>query len=243
MLMAGAGTEWEELQEDSGYCYDGFAFAHATKGFIIPEWWVLLDNQSTVNLVMNKKLLTNIRKAKHSMRVACNAGMVHTDLIGDMAGYPEPVWYHPDGIANILSVHMVEEHGYDVQYKWVDGYKDKVYDVEKKDGSARRFIRSKMGLSYMDITNPTVHLIPAPKAVQEEAPGVAKEESPGMPQLEGPTVVDAASPGVAQQKSPGVPSAKKEPESPGLASAQEDPLVEQEGLALIHTVEDKKSKY
>ena len=81
----------------------------------------------------------------------------------------------------------------------MDGYKNKVYDVQKEDGSARRFIRSKMGLSYMDVTNPAVHLIPAPKVVQQE--------------------------------------------SPGVAPAQTEPVVEHGVTALISTVEDKKSKY
>ena len=157
------------------------------------------------------------------MKVACNAGSVYTDMIGDMKGYPDPVWYHPDGIANILSQHMVKEH-YDIEYKHVEGHKDKVYDVRKADGSVRRFIRSRMGLSYMDVTKPAVHLIPAPRAIKQETSGVVTEESPGVAQAANPAVVEEGSPGVAQQGSPGV------------AHAGTEPGVEHEALALLPPV-------
>jgi hypothetical protein len=37
------------------------------------------------------------------MDIYCNAGVTSTNLIVDLAGYG-PVWYHPNGIANILSL-------------------------------------------------------------------------------------------------------------------------------------------
>lgn len=41
----------------------GFAFSHLSgKSYYIPKTWVLLDNQSTINLFCNRELLLNIRR-------------------------------------------------------------------------------------------------------------------------------------------------------------------------------------
>jgi hypothetical protein len=67
----------------------------------LPRSWILLDNQSTVDVFNNDELLTNIRQGETSMTIHCNAGTTKTNLIGDLPGYGT-VWYHPSGIANIL---------------------------------------------------------------------------------------------------------------------------------------------
>jgi hypothetical protein len=69
----------------------------------IPPAWILLDNQSTVDVFHNADLLDNIRHADGFMDIHCNAGMTSTNLVGDLLGYGE-VWYNPNGIANILSL-------------------------------------------------------------------------------------------------------------------------------------------
>jgi hypothetical protein len=40
------------------------------------------------------------------MTINCNAGGAATDQVGELAGYGQ-VWYHPKGIANILSLARV----------------------------------------------------------------------------------------------------------------------------------------
>jgi hypothetical protein len=67
---------------------------------LVPRDWILLDNQSTVDVFYNEKLLQNIREADSHMDIHCNAGVTSTNLIGDLKGYG-PVWYHPNGIANM----------------------------------------------------------------------------------------------------------------------------------------------
>ena len=52
----------------------------------LPKSWILLDNQSTVDVFYNPNLLTNIREDTKSMSIHCNAGVATTNLIGDLAG-------------------------------------------------------------------------------------------------------------------------------------------------------------
>ena len=74
----------------------------------LPPEWILLDNQSTVDVFTNRHLLKNIWRSKKDMFTHCTAGVAKTNLIGDLPGYCT-VWYHPNGIANILSLSKVKE--------------------------------------------------------------------------------------------------------------------------------------
>ena len=74
----------------------------------LPRSWILLDNQTTVDVFMNKDLLDNIRTVASTMNIRCNAGNSRTNLQGDLRGYGT-VWYNPEGIANILSLSNVKK--------------------------------------------------------------------------------------------------------------------------------------
>jgi hypothetical protein len=80
------------------------------------------------------------------MNIRCNAGLSHTNMVGDLDGYGT-VWYNPKGIANILSLSQVEKK-YRVTY---DSAIAKTFVVHKDDGSECRFIQDKSGLFYMDM--------------------------------------------------------------------------------------------
>jgi hypothetical protein len=104
----------------------------------VPNSWILLDNQSTVDVFHNEELIKNIRQSDTYMDIHCNAGVTSTNLIADLPGY-RVVWYHPKGIANILSLARVVEHCR-VTYDSTDGNK---FRVHKTDGATRVFNQSR----------------------------------------------------------------------------------------------------
>ena len=78
---------------------------HNATGRAVPLTWLLLDKQSTVDLIANPKMLLNIRKvqSEDAIFMHCNSGYKVVDRVGDLPGYGT-VWYEPTGIANILSM-------------------------------------------------------------------------------------------------------------------------------------------
>ena len=71
---------------------------------------LLLDSCSSANLISNRQLLHNIHKSNKTLHIRCNAGVVSTNLMGYLGSYPEPVWFNPAGIANILSQNNVAKY-------------------------------------------------------------------------------------------------------------------------------------
>ena len=83
------------------------------------------------------------------MYIHCNAGVTSTNLIGDLVGYGT-VWYNSKGIANILSLAHVKEHGYCVTF---DSSEGNSFHIHKEDGTFHVFNLSSKGLYYMDTRN------------------------------------------------------------------------------------------
>jgi hypothetical protein len=107
---------------------------------------ILLDSCSTVNLIANKSLLKGIHEVPTVMNVRCNAGVTTTNLQGWLGDFPEPVWYNPNGAANIMSLFVVKKY-YRVQY---DSAEQDVLRVTKPDGSIMLFTPTVKGLYAMD---------------------------------------------------------------------------------------------
>jgi hypothetical protein len=145
LLMAGVeNDEYEEVNfmfHQQG-C-DESQYAGGNK--CISREWILLDNQSTVDVFCNPDLLKDIRTTKRSMTIRCNAGVTRTNMIGRMDGYPGEIWYNPSGIANILSLSNVTKH-FPVSYNSDD---DRGFVIHKPAGD-RRFKQSPRGLFYFD---------------------------------------------------------------------------------------------
>ena len=104
--------ETKDPETKSDDDYGGFAFTQQDvlcsiqdKAGILGSW-ILLNSQSTINVISNPKLLSNIRDAKRFLILYCNAGKAIINKKGDLKGYGK-VWYHPDSITNILSLHNV----------------------------------------------------------------------------------------------------------------------------------------
>jgi len=102
-----------EIEEDQGFMFvlEGSlsdAVVQHVRQREIPKTWVLLDNQSTVDVFYNGGLLTNIRTVAHGMRINSHGGSSVTHQQGDLPGYGT-VWYDPQGIANILSLSNVKQ--------------------------------------------------------------------------------------------------------------------------------------
>ena len=78
----------------------------------INENWCLLDNQSTCNSFINVKYLSNIRYDLDGqyLRVHCKLGVTHTNKIGYLPVYSDPVWYNSKGISNILFLCLVQNN-------------------------------------------------------------------------------------------------------------------------------------
>ena len=79
---------------------------------VIDENWFLLDNRSACNIFINGKYLSNIRDAPYGqyLCVNFNVGVTHTNKIGELPEYSNPVCYNPRGIANILSLGLVQKN-------------------------------------------------------------------------------------------------------------------------------------
>jgi hypothetical protein len=114
----------------------------------LPRDWILLDNQSTVNVFCNKDLLVDIRTTDRTMVIRCNAGVAETNQIGHLPGCAGEVWYYPNGIVNILSFADVAKH-YRVTY---DNKAKDVFQVHRPYGTTRDFFKSARGLYYMVAT-------------------------------------------------------------------------------------------
>jgi hypothetical protein len=115
-------------------------FSQANTG--IPATWYLLDNQSTCGIISNPKIVKNIRKVEGYMQLATQAGSTTTNWMADVPRYYRPVWFHPGGIANILSlVNMIAK--YHVMYNSCAGDSPNQFCVHKENGQQRKFKQSR----------------------------------------------------------------------------------------------------
>jgi hypothetical protein len=121
----------------TGSCFQILENANRLDGNVL-----LIDSCSSVNLICNGKLLHDVVTVDWHMRVRCNAGVRTTNQQGKLGSFPEPVWYNPKGVANILSLNSVKRH-YRVTY---DSAGSDTFVVTDKDGLQLHFKPTKNGL-------------------------------------------------------------------------------------------------
>ena len=102
----------------------------------------------------NGKLLQNIHRSKHGLTILSTGEKTTTNLKGKLPGYGE-VWYHPKGIANIISISWVA-YKYQAKLASVIGNQ---FHVFLQNNKICRFIQCLQGLYYSDIKDETANIL------------------------------------------------------------------------------------
>lgn len=109
---------------------------------------ILCDNESTVDIVKNHSMVTNLRQTKTPIEVTGIDGKptrVHQEE--DLLGYGM-VYYHPEVAANILSFHKLTKR-FQLVY---DNRAMDAFIVTRDDGSTMEFMPSTEGLYNYDFS-------------------------------------------------------------------------------------------
>ena len=101
LLMA--GVESDEFDDNEYYgasssqvvniLSEGMTFHQEEQ--VLTKSWILLDNQSTVDVFCNRRLLTNVREIDKVMNIRCNAGVTRTNMVRHRVVQPEGDCKHP----------------------------------------------------------------------------------------------------------------------------------------------------
>ena len=94
------------------HCVDSHIHYSPSKPFDAetPEHWLMIDSCSTLNLISNKSWLSDIHIVDTTMHIHSTGGISLTCQMGYLGNYLTPVWYLPNGHANILSLHDITQH-------------------------------------------------------------------------------------------------------------------------------------
>ena len=71
---------------------------------------IILDNQSTLDLICNKNLTSKIKKSYKKISVQRNLGTLNIKYNDRMPGYNHDKWYIKDEISNIISLENMIRH-------------------------------------------------------------------------------------------------------------------------------------
>jgi hypothetical protein len=110
---------------------------------------ILLDSGSTTDIISNPKLLHDIQDATKPIWIGSIAGRINLTKQGYLGEYPFPVWYNPDGVANILSLFNVLRSN----RVTMDTKKSQTIRVHMNDGSSIDFRPTGNGLWVHHIDN------------------------------------------------------------------------------------------
>ena len=151
------GRSYEENKMFSDIDYERSAFVQDVKCNIndktrIPNSWILLDSQSTVDVLIDKKLLKKICDPKILLYFHCNTGMTTVNKIGEFIGYGT-VWNSMEiwrRYSNKPFLNNVKKK-YLVNYDCPTNY---CFEVHKKDGACVYALEK--GLLYSNVNSDKV---------------------------------------------------------------------------------------
>jgi len=128
---------------DDYFMFDRVAHCHcnAPTSSLNP-YLLLLDSCSTINIISNHHMLTNIHLVHPPLCIQCNVSTKQTNLMATFGDFPEAVWYDPDSVANILSLHTVSKH-YTITY---DSHHDNTFHITDGHHLTYHFSPTGMGL-------------------------------------------------------------------------------------------------
>jgi hypothetical protein len=113
------------------------------QGGELPDNRVYLDGCSTVTAFKNDKFLKSIKMEARGVKINCNTVAISTNKRGQHGNLK--VWYLPDGITNIISMHELELL-YPITYNSWAGY----YVIHTPRGEVC-FYKDEQGLLYLDL--------------------------------------------------------------------------------------------
>ena len=137
-----------KYQSDNSVTSGRSAKAFHQHNCFIHTYYILLENQSTVDVFCNPTLFWNSCASDQTLYLRCNSSTAPVNQVGDLTGYGH-VWYHPKGIAIILRLYNLTDNGnYWVRY---DSQESKNFIITRiKDGKETRFHRAPRGLHYLE---------------------------------------------------------------------------------------------
>ena len=89
---------------------------------------ILLDNQSTMDLICNKKFTSNIKKFREKLRVHINSGTLVVNQQSEMPRYKINIWFSKKAITNIVLLKNVIK-----QYRVTYDSNDEQFIVYRQD--------------------------------------------------------------------------------------------------------------
>jgi hypothetical protein len=113
------------------------------QGDALPDNRAYLYGCLTVTAFKSDKNLKGIKTLQNGIKINCNPGAVTMNEMGSFGWLN--VWYIPNGIANIFSMHELEKH-YRITYNSWEGF----YQVHTPRGRVK-FHKDEQGLPYIDL--------------------------------------------------------------------------------------------
>jgi hypothetical protein len=108
---------------------------------------ILLDSQSTMDLICNQALVTNTYKSTHTMQLHSNGGTMVVSQKASILGYHNDVWFSKRAITNIIALKNLIQ-----QYHVMYDSNDEMFVVHRElaGKSNMQFRMHESGLHYFD---------------------------------------------------------------------------------------------